>query len=260
MKTSVQLFSVFVMCICASAFIGCSEDTMMDMVPKRILPKAGSTYTYVRTEKANASPFATVSGSDTVHIVTSLANYTSFAGKDSVISFSDVNTMNTAAAPDTMTIAYESNGDVSIYRGNGFEGLPDGLPISVPIWWTLPFKSKTTVTIMEQVVGLTFDLGVVSVTIDSVNGVSKGAATTSNYTVGDKVYECDQADVTFTVFGKVNTPFVVPVTLVFNTKYLLNEEIGYFILFDTQNDLGLASNLFDPDNNIQVLTSFIVKN
>ncbi len=165
MKTLAKVFFVFVACLSANLFIGCSEDPVTDNTPKRCIPKAGSTYTYVRTERANSSPFATVSGTDTIHTVNSLANFATFAGKDTVISFVDVNTMNTSASPDTMTIAYESNGDISIYRGNGFEGLPAGLPITVPTWWTLPFKSKTDITIINQAINLTFDLPGVNVTV-----------------------------------------------------------------------------------------------
>lgn len=257
MKTLAKVFFVCVACLSANLFIGCSEDPV-DNTPKRVIPKAGSSYNYVRTERGSTTPYATVSGTDTVHTVTSIANFTTFAGEDSTISFVDVNTMNASAPHDTMTIAYQGNGDISIYRGNGLEGLPSGLPITVPIWWTLPFKSKTDVMIMDQVIGLTFNVGV-EVTIDKVTGAAKSTATSVNYTLNGKTYVCDQADVTFTVVGSVNAGFPLPLTLVFKTTYLFNEEIGYFVSFDTQNEVpSLASSLIDPDNNIQVLTSFTV--
>lgn len=259
MKTLAKVFFVCVACLSANLFIGCSEDPVVDNTPKRCIPLAGSKYTYVRTERASTTPYATVSGTDTIHTVTSLANFASFSGKDTVISFADVNTMNTSATADTMTITYESNGDISIYRGNGFEALPPGLPIPIPTWWTLPFKSKTDVTIIDQVIGLTFNVGI-EVTIDKITGTAKSPATSVNYTLNGQKYECDQADVTFTVVGTVNAGFPLPLSLVFKTSYLFSEELGYFVSFDTQNEVpSLASTLIDPDNNLQVLTSFDVK-
>ncbi|HEY6172388.1 MAG TPA: hypothetical protein VIX80_09040 [Candidatus Kapabacteria bacterium] len=255
MKTLAKVFFVCVACLSANLFIGCSEDPVDD-TPKRVIPKSGSSYTYVRSERANADPFATVSGTDTVHTVTSQADIRTFAGKDSVVTFVDVNTMNTSATPDTMTIAYEANGDISIYRGNGFEGLPPGTGIEIPTWWKLPFKSKTDIVIINEAVGISIDV----FTVDSVKGIAKGYSTTVNYTLNGKTYACEQADVTFTAYGRITSPFTIPLTLVFKTTYLFNEEIGYFVSFDTQNNIPqLAWSLIDPDNNIQVLTSFDVK-
>jgi hypothetical protein len=254
MKTFAKVFLVCVAFLSANLFIGCSEDPVTDNTPKRVIPKAGSAYTYVRTERGNTIPFATVSGTDTIHIVTSVANFGPFAGKDTTISFVDINTMNSSATPDTMTIAYENNGDISIYRGNGLEGLPPGLSIPIPVWWTLPFKSKADIEIINEAIGIAFDI----YAIDSVKGVAKGYSTTVNYTLNGKTYACDQADVTFTAYARITSPFTIPITLVFKTTYLFNEEIGYFVMFDTQNDVGLASSFIDPDNNIQVLTSFSI--
>jgi hypothetical protein len=241
--------------VAAIQFIGCSDDpTTTDNSPKRTIPKAGSSYTYVRTEKTPAN--VVISGSDSIHVVTSIGNFAPFQGKDSVISFVDVNTQNTTATPDTMTIAYEGNGDISIYRGNGFEGLPPGVSLDIIKWWRLPFKSKADVLIIDTTVNLSFTIGAISVSITKVNGVATGSATTENVSINGTVYICDRADVTFTIIGSASG---FPATLVFHTKYLFNEELGYFMFFDTDNNLGLAANFIDPDNNLQVLTSFNVK-
>jgi hypothetical protein len=247
MKTLAKVFFVCVACLSANLFIGCSEDPV-DNTPKRAIPKKGSTYNYVRSERAATDPYAPVTGTDSTHMVTSQDNYASFDGKDTVIAFVDVNTMNPSAGGDTMKIAYESNGDISIYRGTGIE---------IPVWWKLPFKSKTAVTIFDQTLDISFDLGGVQVTVNKVIGTSIGSITSSNLEINGKSYACDQADVTFTVSG---TAFSFPVSLVFKTKYLLNEEIGYFAMFDTQNVIPpVAQSFLPPGNYIQVLTSFDVK-
>jgi hypothetical protein len=259
MKTLAKVFFVCVACLSANLFVGCSEDPVTDNTPKRAIPKKGSTYNYVRSERAATDPYAPVAGTDSTHMVTSQDNYISFSGKDTVITFLDVNTMNPSAGADTMRIAYEGNGDISIYRGNGLEGLPV-LPVSIPVWWQLPFKSKSAITIFDQILDITFDLGGVQVTVKKVTGTSIGSVTSSNLEINGKSYACDRADVTFTVTGTATVGISIPVTLVFKTTYLLNEEIGYFAMFDTQNEVpSLAQTFLPPYNYIQVLTSFDVK-
>lgn len=260
MKTLAKVFFVCVACLSANLLIGCSEDPAVDNTPKRVIPQGGSSYTYTRTERTNTDPYPTVSGTDTVHTVTSAANFTSYEGKDTVITFVDINTMNSSATPDTMKIAYEANGDISIYRGDGIEGLPDVIPITIPKWWTLPFKSKANITIINESPNVEFSIPPFTVKIESVIGIATAYSNSENVVVAGQTFACDKSDVTFTISAKVNNALSVPI--IFRTSYLFNESLGYFVSFDTKNnfpDILISSLGVDPDNNIQVLTSFDVK-
>lgn len=239
-------------------FVGCSDDPTGDSTPKRVIPKSGSTYTYTRTEKTPTG--TTIAGTDTTHVVTSLSDFVSFSGKDSVISFVDVNMMNSSATPDTTTIAYESNGDISIYRGAGIDELPIALPITIPTWWQLPFKSKSTVTILNDTSKPSFTIGIFTIVIESISGVATGYANSENVNVAGQVFPCDKADVTFTIMAKANGLISLPIVM--KTTYLFNESLGYFVSFDTQNslpDIVISQLGIDPGNNIQVLTGYNVK-
>lgn len=259
MKTLAKFLFVCTVFAASNMFIGCSEDsTGTDNTPKRVIPKAGSTYTYTRTEKTPTG--TTIAGTDTTHVVTSQSDFASFSGKDSVISFVDVNMMNSSATPDTTTIAYESNGDISIYRGAGIDELPIALPITIPTWWQLPFKSKGTITIMNETPNLSFTIGIFTIVLESISGVATGYANSENVSVAGQVFPCDKADVTFTITAKANG--ILPLSIVMKTTYLFNESLGYFVSFDTQNtfpDIVISQLGIDPGNNIQVLTGYNVK-
>lgn len=256
MRTNkLAVFSLLVVLCIGVTFVGCSETPSdpPDTTPKKTIPKSGSTYSYTRTEK---EPDGTnTANTDSTHIVTSQSDVAAFAGKDSVVTFIDKNTMRASDNGDTMTIAYETNGDISIYRGNGIPGVPIPIPIEIPTWWTLPLKSKTAVTIIDLDTNIAINLGILTVNVTKVTGIASYIGA-EPFLINGVDQKPERSDVIFSV----KTSQGIDLTL--RTSYWFSEKAGYFTQTETVNTypsalITLAG--LKPDNNVQILTGYTVK-
>jgi hypothetical protein len=234
-------------------FTACSNSTSPPSDNTPVHAGDGSTYTYKKTETDKSG---TPISADTTHTDRVIQGTHSFSGKDSAIVVIDSNAG--SGQVDTTIMNYESNGDVSLYRGNGIPGVPIPIPIPIPTWWTLPIQSKSTLAIMDTMPHISIPVGPFTVTIDTVKGTAtyRGDET---ITVGSNSYSCNRVDVTFYIGAHAALVGWLPVYL--TTSYWYEPKIGYFAKYQTSNELPSALSGFGYNSqyNVQALTSYIVK-
>lgn len=137
------LFAAFA--LASMTVVGCGDDPVNpgDNTTS-VVPKSGSIYNYTSYKTVNG---ARVNGSDSTYRSSVVANARTFEGKSNVVTFFD--------GSDSTYLAYESNGDVSLYATND-EG--EGM------WMKYPFASKTTFSLPEEVSYIEIGGGIDTVT------------------------------------------------------------------------------------------------
>jgi hypothetical protein len=235
---------VFTLLLSIAFVVGCDSDNGGAELKKYYAGK-DSRFTYKRTDKTpqgNPDP-----ASDTTVEAIVLEGVHAFKGKDSVITV--------VAGRDTTRIAYETNGDISIYSGAGFFNSPIPLPFTIPDWGTLPVKSKGQVPILSQDLNIEVDLGGFLLKIVKVVGTAM-FMTDEEITVGSERLKSSKVKVDFLV----SYQFGFPITSIYtvSTSYWYSEKVGYFSKVETSNDQIPVGNV-DPGNYIQVLTSYSAK-
>ena len=244
--------SLLIAAIAFVGFIGCGDSSTPPTPTPKFYPKSGSQYNYKRSDlKSDGNPDTTTT---TTRTAKSQTDTMSFSGKSHVILFVEQG----GPIIDSTYMTYESNNDVSLYRGTNIPGLPFALPITLNPWWQLPVSSRTTVTIVDTSnMNLQVNLGI-PVSIKSVVGKAKSSGTES-IVVGSETLTCENTDVVFTVVAEV--PGFGSPTLDFTTTYSYSAKIGYFAKYKVvyPQILTLALGAAAPKNHVQVLTSYSIK-
>lgn len=238
-------------------FFGCGDSSTTTPPTPKFYPKSGSQYNYKKNDlKADGTPDTSTT---TTRTAKSQNDTSTYQGKSSVIHF--VETEGTTfqfIVDSSIYMAYESNNDVSLYRGTDIPGLPIMIPISINPWWRMPVSSRTTVTIVDTSnMNLQLNLGV-PITVKSVVGKAKSSGT-ENVIVGTETLLCENTDVQFIVTTDV-TGFGT-IILDFTTTYSYSAKIGYFAKYKVlyPSVLSLILGAAAPKNNVQVLTSYNLK-
>lgn len=240
-----SLHLTLVLAVALTILTGCDSGTDTPQEQKKVYAGTNSTFTYKKTYKDAAG---NTSGSDTTKTSTVTEGPHSYGGKDTTIKVIE-------DGRDTTIMSYEANGNVSLYRGNGVPGAP--IPLPVPTWWTLPVKSKSTISIVDQDLNINLDIGGFNVTVKKVKGDANyiGAET---IVVDGESLSCEKTEVKFDVNVQIA---IITQTLTFKTTYYFSEKVGFFVKYDTQNtfpqlviDAGI-----DPGNSVQTMTSYSLK-
>ncbi len=248
------LLSVLTVVIVSTGIISCSEDPVTTTPPK-VYCGDQSTFTYTVTLKdanGNIKP-----GTDTTYEAKVIGSHFSYQGKDTVIMVVERNTQDASAQPDTMHMAYEASGDVSLYRGQGL-ALPGGVALPIPVWWTLPMKSKTTIPILSLDTNIVLNFGIATVTINRIT-INAESAASQTVTVGSTQLNCDVSNVVVTVNFLL---FGAPNVITLKTSYFFSDKIGFFAKYDVVNTfppLIITALGIDPGNYVEVLTSYNLK-
>jgi len=233
---------VLVLLLSCVFIAGCDSSGSGPAAQPKCYAAKGSRFTYTRTDKSpQGSP---LSGTDTTIEAVVIEGVHAFKGKDSVITV--------VAGRDTTRMAYEINGDVSIYSGADFMDSPIPLPFSIPDWGTLPVKSKGQVPLFSQELNMEIDLGGFLLKIIKVVGTAM-FITEEEIIVGGERLKSSKVNMDFQVSYQLGFPITSVHT--FSTSYWFSEKIGYFSKYETNNDPLPIGNT-DPGNYIQVLTSY----
>lgn len=239
-----QLLSVLALACCL-IIAGCDSDGGGPISQPRVYAGKDSRFTYTKTDKtAEGTP---IFGTDTTIVAVVAEGVHSFQGKDSVITVIE-------NGQDTMHMAYEPNGDVSLYGGFDLGGFPNPFGDTIPKWWTLPVVTKGELPIMSLDLDFTIDMPPISVTIKKLTAIAD-YKTTEQIDLGSEKLSSGKIEVVFTVNFELSG---FPSSLNFRTTYWYSDKIGYFSKFDIQND-QLPIGGFDPGNFVQVLTSYSLK-
>ena len=225
--------------------VGCDSEEDKPTPTTAAYAKAGSTYDFGAYDKDSNG--AKLPGSDTTW-------------RDSVVSDPDTIDLKANAITimrgngDTLTMAYEANGDVSINFPNGlnFQGL--SLPDVGKGWWTIPFGSgKTNDTLFSQ----TTSIQVGAITLPVKVNIVANSLGSGTYTLNGKGYANKQA--TVTIYAVANFgPITDKMTL--KQEIHFAPEIGYFTTFDqTVTDRSKYIPMGNDGGSLQLLTSFSLK-
>lgn len=244
---------IFTFCALISLFVlsvvGCDSEETATNTPKVAYAKAGSTYDFGAYDKD--TNYAKIPGSDTTWRDSVVSDPATIEGKANAITVMRGN-------GDTLTMAYETNGDVSINFPNGlnFQGL--SLPDIGKGWWTIPYGSgKTNDTLFSQSTSLQVNFGGTPITLPvKVNIVANSLGSTT-YTLNGKGYTTKQA--TITIYATASFGILTDkVTL--EQEIHFAPEIGYFTTFDqTVLDFSNFIDMGNDGGSLQLLTAFSLK-
>jgi hypothetical protein len=123
--------------------VGCSDDTTGpdNSSDPIVAPKQGSTYNYATYDTDATGQKET--GTDATYTVTVAATGMTYQGKSNVMMF-----VQSGSQTDTSYVAYESNGDVSLFLGTQLSDVELGdVNVASNLWLKVPFVSTTTTTL-----------------------------------------------------------------------------------------------------------------
>jgi hypothetical protein len=235
--TSLKAFLIIVACQVVVA--GCDSE---DPGKPRYYAGQGTSFTYTRTDK-NADG-TTITGSDTTITAVVIEGVHHYEGKDTVITVVEGNF-------DTVRMAYEPNGDVSVYGGLNFGGFPNPFADTLPKWWKLPVASKGEVPIVSMDLNFSIDFPPIVITLKKIVGVADYKTTEDIIVNGDRLTS-SKVEVAFTLTASLSG---LPSTLNFTRTYWFCDKIGYFTQVDVQNDDLLV---FPLPKYIQTLETYTV--
>jgi hypothetical protein len=221
-------------------FVGCDSE---DPATPKCYAGKGSTFTYTRTDKKADGTIIT--GTDSTIVAEVIESVHPYENKDSVITVVE-------GSIDTVRMAYEPNGDVSVYGGLNFGGFPNPFSDSIPKWWKLPTTSKGEIPIASIDIDFSIDFPPITITLKKIVGIAD-YKTTEDITVGSEKLSSSKVDVTFVLSANISG---LPTTFNFIRTYWYCDKIGYFTKVDVHNDDLIA---FQLPNYVQVLTSYNLK-
>jgi hypothetical protein len=242
MKSSTPRFLALL--VLALFVAGCDSTGNGPAEVKKVYAGKDSRFTYNRQDKSDTG--VPISGSDSTIIAVVVEGPHPFEGKDSVITVVENGT-------DTMHMAYEPSGDVSIYSGLDLPGFALLLGDTLPKWTTLPVVTKGELPITSLDLDFTIDIAPLSVTIKKIVAIAD-YKTTELIAVNGENLSSSKVEVLVTVNFELSG---FPSTLNFRTGYWYASKIGYFSKFDITNDpLPIPGAM---QNSVKTLTSFSLK-
>jgi hypothetical protein len=230
--------------------IGCeSEDPASNNTNAKVYANAGSTFDFVAYDKD--TNYQKIDGSDTTWRDTVTTGPDSVDGKSKVITALRGN-------GDTLIMAYETNGDISINFPNGLTFAGISLPDVGKGWWTVPFGSgKTNDTLFSQMTSFEVVFGGTPITLPVKINIVANSLAPSTYTLNGKSYDVKRA--TVTIYASANFGIITD-RMTVQQEIHFAPELGYFTTID--RTVLEFSNFIDMGNDggrLEALIAFSLK-
>ena len=205
---------------------GC--DSGSDAPPQTVktYPGVGSTFEFKKTPLDNNGN-AYTPYPDSTRMLVVIEGPHSFAGKDSVITYVENST-------DTIRIAMEKDGDISLYMPKGIQWETKSTlrTPQLPVWWPLPVKSGKKIEFASIDTSATIYQGNVGYTFKHFTATSSFISKEGPYYVAEKDATLRKVELVFKYdYDYLNTSG----TLTFKYPFIFAEEIGYFTSYSIVN-------------------------
>ena len=223
-----------VLTLTALTAAGCGDDPASPGGPTTtsVIPKTGSVYNYASYKTVEGNK---VSGSDSTYKFTTTANAAAFQGKSNVVTFND--------GSDETRVAYEANGDVSLWAVNN-EG--EGT------WMTYPFVSKTPFSLPVETVYAELPSGIDTITT-SITAKHVG---TQEITVGSEKFATQKVEFALSMAHHWNGNSGGSI---FKTTFYYAPKIGMFVRTDEETVINEFDGSTSHEGEIRTLTSYTLK-